>query len=293
MQNALSQPPVGSVMPTQKPQKTPAEVEDIILRKIFLVTLTGSDAAAESRLVYLEMTAAEILSESKPLLLSRDLMERILIDRLSGDYPGAEPPFEYLIGCYRRAYEEGKKIGSMRDKGLRSEMESVVRQVRKLAVSYCRIHLGNPDLFPSGDSAKDKKLLLPLIFSEVSTSVDGFGGSSLSTGGLSCPPGFIEDFFRDSDYESLEPILSDLYDGLRQSVLSVSALGNFQQPLRVLMMLVTFPNCAKGLVSNRWWIPEGAYVNGRVMEMTSILGPFFHISALPDHGIFKSQPDVG
>ncbi|KAH6771597.1 U-box domain-containing protein [Perilla frutescens var. frutescens] len=29
------------------------------------------------------------------------------------------------------------------------------------------------------------------------------------------------------------------------------------------------------------------------MEMTSILGPFFHVSALPDHAIFKSEPDIG
>jgi hypothetical protein len=27
--------------------------------------------------------------------------------------------------------------------------------------------------------------------------------------------------------------------------------------------------------------------------MTSILGPFFHISAWPDNTIFKSEPDVG
>ncbi|KAM7269706.1 hypothetical protein ACFE04_025203 [Oxalis oulophora] len=35
------------------------------------------------------------------------------------------------------------------------------------------------------------------------------------------------------------------------------------------------------------------YLNGRAIEMTSILGPFFHVSALPDHTIFKSHPDVG
>ncbi|XP_058081024.1 probable ubiquitin conjugation factor E4 isoform X4 [Magnolia sinica] len=292
MQKALSQPPTGSAMLAQKPQKTPAEIEDIILRKIFLISLTGS-ASSDPKVVYLELTAAEILSEGRPLLLCRDLLERVLIDRLSQNFPGADPPFHYLVGCYRRAYEEGKKVGSMKDKGLRSEMESVIRQAKKLAVSYCRIHLGIPDTFASGDGVKDRKLLLPLIFSEVSSAVDGFGGSSSGAGGLSCPPGFLEEFFRDSDSDSLEPILSDLYDGLRHSVLNVSALGNFQQPLRALMMLVTFPNCAKCLVANRWWIPKGAYVNGRVMEMTSILGPFFHVSALPDPGIFKSQPDVG
>ncbi|KAL6324882.1 hypothetical protein AAG906_019790 [Vitis piasezkii] len=277
-------------MATKKPQLSPDEIEDIILGKIFLVSLNDS-MESDSRIVYLEMTAAEILSEGRPLKLSRDLMERVLIDRLSGHFPGAEPPFPYLIGCYRRACDEGKKIASKKDKNLRSELELVVKQAKKLAVSYCRIHLGNPDMFSNWDSgANDSAVspLLPLIFSEVSSSVDGFGGSSIG-----CPPGFLEEFFRDSDFDSLDPIFKGLYENLRSIVLKVSALGNFQQPLRAFLYLVRFPFGAKSLVSHRWWIPQGAYMNGRVIEMTSILGPFFHVSALPDRGIFQGQPDVG
>ncbi|XP_068654730.1 probable ubiquitin conjugation factor E4 [Aristolochia californica] len=279
-------------MATQKPHRSPAEIEDVILRKIFLVSLNGS-VETDPRVVYLEMTAAEILSEGCSLLLSRELIERVLIDRLSIHFPGAEQPFAYLLGCYRRAYEESKKVVSMKDKNLKSEMESVIRQAKKLAVSYCRIHLGNPDMFP-GDGANNSSdlRLLDLIFSEVSTSVDGFGGPSFGSG-VSSPPGFLDEFFRDSDYDGLEPILATLYEDLRDKVLKVSALGNFQQPLRALMLLVSFPNCAKGLVNHRRWIPKGDIMNGRIIEMASIFGPFFHVSALPDHTIFKSEPDVG
>ncbi|KAK4417620.1 putative ubiquitin conjugation factor E4 [Sesamum alatum] len=277
-------------MSTQKTSRTPAEIEDIILRKIFLVSLVDS-MESDSRVVYLEMSAAEILSEGKELKLSRELMERIIIDRLSGNFPAAEAPFQYLLNCYRRAYEEGKKIASMKDKNVRSEMEIVVKQAKKLAVSYCRIHLGNPDMFPNNDTNKSNvSPLLPLIFAEVGGNLDGFGGSS---GGISCPPGFLEEFFRDADYDSMEPILKQLYEDLRGSVLKVSALGNFQQPLRALLLMVNYPVGAKALVNHPWWIPKGVYLNGRVIEMTSILGPFFHVSALPDHAIFKSEPDIG
>ncbi|GMH15690.1 hypothetical protein Nepgr_017531 [Nepenthes gracilis] len=288
-------------MATQKPQRSPAEVEDIILRKIFLVSLIDS-VDSDSRVVYLELTAAEILSEGKQLLLSRDLMERVLIDRLSNHFPNAEPPFQYLIGCYQRAFDEGKKIASMKDKNLRSEMELVAIQSRKLAASYCRIHLGNPDMFPDWDTnnisnnpnsnAKKPSPLLPLIYSEFGSIIDGFGGST-SGSGITSPPGFLEEFFKESDFDSLDPILKQLYEDLRESVMRVSALGNFQQPLRALLYLVSFPVGAKSLVSHNWWIPKGLYLNGRVMEMTSILGPFFHVSALPDHSLFKSQPEVG
>ncbi|KAE8724840.1 putative ubiquitin conjugation factor E4 [Hibiscus syriacus] len=291
-------------MASQKPQRTPEEIEDIILRKIFLVALKENPSSSDPRVVYLEMTAAEILSEGKNLLLSRDLMERVLIDRLSGEFPNSEPSFDYLIGCYKRAHEEIKKISNMKDKTLRSEMESAAKQAKKLAVSYARIHLGNPDLFSNGElrdnkpkvrpSGSSNSPLFPLLFAELSNGVmlDGFGGNDFGRG-VDCPPGFFEEFFKDSDFDTLDPILKGLYEDLRGSVLKVSVLGNFQQPLRALSYLVKLPVGAKSLVNHPWWIPKGVYLNGRVIEMTSILGPFFHVSALPDHTIFKSQPDVG
>ncbi|KAI4321341.1 hypothetical protein MLD38_034737 [Melastoma candidum] len=286
-----------------RPQRSPTEIEDIILRKIFLVTLTepSSSSPVDPRIAYLELTAAEILSEGRDLRLSRDLLERVLIDRLSGSFPGAEPPFEYLVGCYRRAFDESKKISSMKDAAFRSQMEDAVRQARKLCVSYCRIHLSNPEMFDGGGSggegsskSSNVSPLLSYVFGEVSSGMDGFiTGSSGSHSVIKAPPGFMDEFFKEGDYDSLENILKQLYEDLRGAVLKVSALGNFQQPLRALMLLVNYPVGAKALINHLWWIPKGAYLNGRVIEMTSILGPFFHVSALPDQSIFKSHPDVG
>ncbi|XP_076895729.1 putative ubiquitin conjugation factor E4 [Bidens hawaiensis] len=281
---------------TIKPHRSPEQIEDIILRKILLVTLTDS-MTNDSRLVYLEMTAAEILSEGGELRLNKDVIERVLVDRLSGTNinMNAEPPFQYLVGIYRRANDELKKIANMKDKSVRAQMELVVNQVKKLSVSYCKIHLTNPDMFPDAERSKSNvSPLLPLVFAEVSSSIDAFGaGAGMSSAGVSCP-GFLDDLFRDyEDYESVEPILKQLYEDLRGIVLKCSALGNFQQPLRALMYLISFPVGARALVNHPWWIPKGAYLNGRVIEMTSILGPFFHVSALPDQSIFKGQPDVG
>lgn len=273
---------------SNKPQRSLEEIEDIILRKILSISLTDS---SDPRVIYLEMTAAEILSEGKDLKLNRDLIERVLIDRLSVQNPNAERPFNYLLGCYRRAVDELKKIGNMKDKNVKSELELAIRQLKKLSVSYCRIHLGNPELF-GDDSNVVKKTgssnvspVLPLIFAMV----DGFN----SAGTQPPPPGFLEELFKEGDFDSLDPIFKGLFEDLRGNVLKVSVLGNFQQPLRALLFLVSFNVGAKSLVSHMWWIPTGAYVNGRVIEMTSILGPFFHVSALPDNTIFKSEPDVG
>ncbi|KAG6523946.1 probable ubiquitin conjugation factor E4 isoform X1 [Zingiber officinale] len=283
-------------MAAKKPQRSLQEIEDILLRKIFLVALQ-EPAQNDPRIIFLELTAAEILSEGKFLALSRDTMERVLIDRLSGDFPSAEPPFRYLVGCYRRACDELKKVASMKDASVRSEIESTIKQARKMAISYCRIQTGNPDMFmmsgQSGFSATSDLMLM--IFSEVSTPMDGFGGDSLGSG-FDCPPGFIDEFFRDGDDDSLELVLKDLFEKLKQSVGRVSALGNFQQPLRALLLLVKYPSCAKALVNHPRWIPKETYLligEGRVIEIESILGAFLHVSALPDFKEFKSTPDVG
>ncbi|KAG0460236.1 hypothetical protein HPP92_023364 [Vanilla planifolia] len=277
-------------MAAMKPQRSPAEIEDIILRKIFLVAL-AAPTQKDTKVAYLEMTAAEILSDGMLLLLSRDSMERVLIDRLSGDFPTAEPPFPYLVGCFRRAVEENRKIASMKDPTLRSEIESAIRQAKKLVVSYCRIHLGNPDMFSAGKSAVPE--FLDMIFSDVASTMDG--SNSLGSG-VSSPPGFVDEFFREGDLESLEPVMNEVYEKLRASVERVSALGNFQQPMRALQLLVSYPNCAKALVSHSNWIPKETFFfmgDGRVIELRSILGAFFHVSALPDYKDFRSIPDVG
>ncbi|CAN1248441.1 Probable ubiquitin conjugation factor E4 [Linum perenne] len=277
-------------MATSKPQRSPEEIEDIILRKILLVSLVPP---ADSRVIYLEMTAAEILSEGKDLKLNREVLERVLIDRLSGNFPGAEPPFAYLLGCFRRAVDELKKIANMKDKNVKSLLEVSINQAKKLSVSYLRIHLGSPELFSSNSQSPEVKnsifsSLLTLIFGAVDR--DGFNGGG---GSQPPPPGFLDELFSDADFDSLKPIFEGLYEGLRGNVLKVSALGNFQQPLAALLYLVKLPAGAKSLVSHQWWIPRSAYVNGRVIEMTSILGSFFHVSPLPDHTAFKSEPDVG
>ncbi|KAG9144496.1 hypothetical protein Leryth_025015 [Lithospermum erythrorhizon] len=277
-------------MSSLKPHRSPSEIEDIILRKIFMVSLFDS-MENDSCIVYLELTAAEILSEGKDLKLLRDEMERVLIDRLSGNFTFAENPFQYLVGCYLRANDELKKIGNMKDKVMKTDLEGVIKHAKKLFVSYCRIHLGNVGMFPDwGGGNSSVSPLLGLVFGEVGSGVgDGLGGG----GGMSVP-GFFKELFRDADYESMEVVMKQLYEDLRGSVLKVSALGNFQQPLRALSMLVSYPVGAQGLVNHPWWTPpQSVYLNGRVIEMTSILGPFFHVSALPDHTMFKSQPDVG
>jgi ubiquitin conjugation factor E4 B len=43
------------------------------------------------------------------------------------------------------------------------------------------------------------------------------------------------------------------------------------------------------LVHHPMWNPRGNHVNGRGLEVSSIFGPFLHISAIPDPPILATE----
>ncbi|GJN12753.1 hypothetical protein PR202_ga31060 [Eleusine coracana subsp. coracana] len=275
-----------------RPQRTPDEVEDIILRKILLVALTPP-ANPSPAVAYLELTAAELLSESRPLLALRETAERLLIDRLSLPDPpaGSSSPFASLVAAFRRAADESRKISTIRDAAVRARLADSIAHLRGLILSYARIVVGNPDTFPSPPNAPHPAAeLLVFLLADAADPLD-----PTPAPGSPPPPGFIDELLGSTDYETVEPAMVELYERLRQSVEKESALGDFQRPLRVLRRLVAIPNCAKALVNHPKWIPKNQIMligEGRVMELSSVLGAFFHVSAIRDRE-FASKPDVG
>jgi ubiquitin conjugation factor E4 B len=270
------------------------EVEDKtdkILKKVLQVTLIQQQAD----LVYLELLAAELLSEGKNLVLTKDSLERVLMDRLSASTGTSETPFVYLVGCYRRALEESRKIQSMKDKQILAEIQSTLNQVKELCVSYAGNTCLYPDMFPQpAKSPSDRHSdLLKLILGNPSVGFDpGTSGSGFNEPTL--PAGFLDQFIERFKDEGLGEIFNPVFRDLQISVNKVSPLGPFQGPLGALIMLVNKPALAKVLVNHYWWHPRGEHVNGRVLEAGSILGPFFHISAIPDHPVFgNGEPNVG
>ncbi|KAG6479484.1 hypothetical protein ZIOFF_062950 [Zingiber officinale] len=277
-----------------KTQRSLQDIIDIILRKIFLVVLQ-QPSKNDPNIVFLALTAAKILSEGRTLVLSCTMMDRVLIDRLSGDFPSAEPPFRYLVGCYRRACDELKRVVLVKNASFRSEIVFTIKQARKLVISYCRLYVGNPNMFKTSGHVSGASYLMSMIFAKVSTHMDEFG-DEFGDDTFDSPPGFINEFFRDGDDGNLELVVQDLFEKLRQSVDGISPLGNFQQPMRALLWLIEYPNNAKILVNHPRWIPKKTNLpigEGRMIEIESILGAFLRVSALPDSKEFKSTPDVG
>jgi ubiquitin conjugation factor E4 B len=276
-----------------RPGRTMADLEDAVLRRVLAVTVKPGSAEGPGLPVYLEQLCGELMSEGKPTLLSRELLERALMDRLSAFAPGWEPPLLYLVNSYRRASEENRKAQNLRDKTHLAMVHDALHQVKDLAVSYSVLMLLHPSMFPQPlDLAQSPNpLLLSSLLADGSPNNTGFYSPSTEP----LPAGFWDGLLKrfEDEPEGFRTTFERLFKDLQGAVWKLSPLGPFQQCLRTLVMLVSHPKLAKVLVEHPMWNPNGSHIHGRVLEVSSILGPFFHISVIPDHPVFgNGEPNV-
>ena len=97
----------------------------------------------------------EFQAESLPLLLTRDVLDRMIMARLL-DAPAQYPqwPLAYLIGCYGRAAGEIRALSSFKDKSVADALQLDLQYCKDLIVANAGLLLTLEDsLFPQVDLA--------------------------------------------------------------------------------------------------------------------------------------------
>ncbi|KAI3980812.1 hypothetical protein MKX01_025377 [Papaver californicum] len=248
-----------------------ADEEDRITRKFFEVTLSNSTENETTDEIFLEKIAAKLVSQNKSLYLCEDLMETVLIDRcFSGEFNDAQPTFPYLIGCYRRSFEQEKQINILMNKELEHDI--------------LMIYLVNSLRLPGNKfSSSNETPLMRLLFVKVSP--------CKNDDSLDFPPGFFTDILEKMDIYILNLVLRSLHEDLSKWYLKELPLLSdlFLQPFAALTYLIESPHGAKALVTHPMWLPKGA--NGLEIEKTSILGPFFHVGLISDDRFKRREHD--
>ena len=86
--------------------------------------------------------------EAPPLRLKRDIMERVLMSRLTDPPAGYPlPPLVYLIGCYTRASAASRSLPSLSNKQALAQLQATLAAGKALIVSYAGLML-TMDMFP-------------------------------------------------------------------------------------------------------------------------------------------------
>jgi ubiquitin conjugation factor E4 B len=117
--------------------------EDRVIGHIFRITLSDDQKAdsAGHRLIYLPGHRQELEDEGADILFTKDRLDSIILEAAS-TVPQNKAVLDYLLPCWKRALKALK--------GLRapsSEKEAILREAKRLCMSYCIFAVEVPDLF--------------------------------------------------------------------------------------------------------------------------------------------------
>eukprot|EP00898_Chlorokybus_atmophyticus_P007588 jgi/Chlat1/7830/Chrsp66S00575 len=251
---------------------------DSVLRRVFNVSLTGDDGGPGpgpgSGPVFLEGLAQELLLEGAvpPVLLSKDILERLIMERLSIATP--EPPHRYLLNAYKVAGDELRRATMLKDKDLGAQLNDLLVFTRELIISYIGLLLLNPDMFPQASTDAGLQLL-----------------HAVESG--DAPVALLEEMAINraaaGDDDDLRRLFEPMFLELQKRAVTVSVLGPYVDILRTLVALVSLPSIASVVVGLPTWLPaEG---DGRIVAHLSLLGAFFAVSSLSD-SVEDRSPNV-
>eukprot|EP00742_Colponemidia_sp_Colp-10_P004728 GILJ01005043.1.p1 GENE.GILJ01005043.1~~GILJ01005043.1.p1 ORF type:complete len:1070 (+),score=161.11 GILJ01005043.1:3-3212(+) len=261
----VAPPPAKATSITSKPtvEKSPSQIEEDALGRIFLVTLVPVRESVSTteltRPVLLRDLARELKDEGEELVLKAVLLDRILMTRLSIP-TSIVSPLRYLLDCYRRVSEEpGRK---------QPAPESLLQECTDMIVSYTGLLLMQPDMFglPVAPTPVHSALMQELALVVESSALP----SSFLTK-------FVSRFHDDGLEKVVHPLITILFTRSQNSSLLEPPTG----PLRGLCTLVRDKTVAELMTRHVLFLPPFAQ-SGRDLEQGSLLGPYLHVTALPD-----------
>ena len=118
--------------------------EDRQLSTIFRATLTkGSKDAHGHNLHYLDGTRAELEDSNQPLRLSTGLLDQALLEAAS-KFERKTTPLDYLLECWKRVSRHHRNL---KKNGEQDPKFQVVKEARRLCMSYCIFAATMPEMF--------------------------------------------------------------------------------------------------------------------------------------------------
>ncbi|KAK9842407.1 hypothetical protein WJX84_011341 [Apatococcus fuscideae] len=259
--------------------------EDKVLSEVLAVTLDSARHSSRSDppTSCLADVAEELRNElgndelhSPAPLLHKDILDRVLMSRLL-DPPAHYPqwPVHYLLGCYERASQQMRPVGSLKDKTFATHLQLALSEVKDLAVRYTGLLLTMDDsMFEQPEGAR---LMGPL---QLGQSMDAAAGKS-SPGVAPLPNGFLEDFAARSEPDIMDAVFQPIAAKLASQLLGVSIAGTVQHTLQHWLRLSAIRPIAAAITRHPMWLTPYP-TSGRTLMYRSLLGPLFCLNVVSD-----------
>ncbi|KAL8947616.1 MAG: hypothetical protein Q9222_006124 [Ikaeria aurantiellina] len=235
--------------------------EDKALRGIFRITLdpsTRTDGHGH-HLNFPKGVREDLEEQGQPLRLSCGVLDQAILEAAST--PGKATPLDYLLSCWKRVISQNKRHRS--HKAEESKL-NVLKEARRLCMSYCIFAITMPEMFGREPSAMSPLVPHLLVDPEDDRGV--------------CHEFLTEAVSRFPEDETIEPALVAAVEDLSRQLAKMTMNDDYKAHVLALRHLVRYPLLVKAIAASAIFAPSSTTASD--LEATTLLGPFFAISPL-------------
>lgn len=245
----------------EKPPESLETWQDRNLRQIFRVTLKPEEVKDPHGhpLIFLASTREDLIEGGGPLHLNTEVLEGAITEAASN--APDNKPFEYLLQCFKRV---SRAIRGTKHSGQEDPKHEILKETRRLCMSYCIFAVTMPEMFGEGVLASN-----PLV--------DHLLADPDNDNGI-CSDFLTEASSRFDEDESIKEAIVGAAEELSRQLSEKNMLGDYQYYIRGLRNLLRFPKIVDALTKSPMWIPEGT--EPQDIETKTLLGPFFRLSPM-------------
>ncbi|KAK5171080.1 Ubiquitin conjugation factor E4 [Saxophila tyrrhenica] len=251
----------GSEKPRAKPTESLETWQDRNLRQIFRLTLKPDESRDISghELVFLASTREDLVDNKAAIQLNTEVLEGAITEAAS-QAPGGKP-FEYLLGCFKRV---SRAIRGTKFSGPEDPKHDVLRETRRLCMSYCVFAITMPEMF--GEHVPTSNPLVDHLLADPE-----------------CDLGICTDFLTEAssrfeEDDTIKEAIVGAAEELSRQLSQKNMLQDYQNYVRGLRNLLRFPKIVDAVTESPMWTPEG--VEPQDIETKTLLGPFFRLSPM-------------
>ena len=231
------------------------------MRQIFRVTLKQGESkdAHGHPLIFLASTKLDLVEQSAPELLNADILEGAITEA-AGQAPNGKV-FEYLLACFKRT---SRAIRSVTHGGTDDQKHAVLKETRRLCMSYCVFAITMPEMF--GENVPSTNPLVNHLLSDPEADV-----------GI-CTDFLTEASSRFEEDESIKEAIVGAAEELSRQLAQKDMLSDYQNYVRGLRNLLRFPKIVDAVTQSPMWVDST--VEAQEVETNTLLGPFFGLSPM-------------
>ncbi|KAI9828554.1 MAG: hypothetical protein M1819_006546 [Sarea resinae] len=249
---------------TKSPRPSRESIEDWesrLLGNIFRLTL-DPNALQDSfghDLHYVPDVKNDLEEQGGSIKLNTSILDQALLEAAS-NLKGTSP-LDYLLGCWKRV---SRQFRGMKNEGGNDPKYNIVKEARRLCMSYCIFAITMPDMFGQLATTSSPLLKHFLVDPEDDRGV--------------CHDFLAEAVARFDEDESIKDALVGAVEELSRQLSRMNMNDDYKPYVLALRNVVRYGPIVNALTQSAFFLPPD--IPAQEIERRTLLGPFFQISPL-------------